>query len=208
MKNNIFKLFILVSLVTMFFSLISFNKVVKADTTYSGFKDFSFVVNRKIKYTGAELVWNVSITWKTEEEIKYLEVEMILEDGHKEAVYIDGRDNLANKNVIKEENYYIYTLEFDINSNDELQGIELIFTYSYVDEIPSMDDLIIKNYLLSTGHTNYDETLSIWACLLIGVIISISAAVSTFIIIQNTKVDLIKLKNDSEDDESYECPEE
>ena len=73
-----------------------------------------------------------------------------------------------------------------------------------VDEIPNEEDLLVKNYLLSTGHTNYDETLSIWACLLIGVIISISASVSTFIIIQNTKVDLIKIKDDSKDEEDDE----
>ncbi len=204
MKNRILKSFIIVTFCILSFGLILSGNIIKANSSYSGFKDFSFTVNRKIKYTGASIVWTVDINWKTEEEIKYLEVEMILEDGHKEAVYIDGRDNLAIKEVTKEDEYYVYSLEFDINSNAELQGIELIFTYSYIDEIPNEDDLLVKNYLLSTGHTNYDETLSIWACLLIGVIISISAAVSTFIIIQNTKVDLIKIKDDSKDEEDDE----
>lgn len=204
MKNRILKSFIVVSLCLLSFGLILSGNIVKANSSYSGFKDFSFTVNRKIKYTGASIVWTVDINWKTEEEIKYLEVEMILEDGHKEAVYIDGRDNLAIKEVTKEDEYYVYSLEFDINSDAELQGIELIFTYSYIDEIPNEEDLLVKNYLLSTGHTNYDETLSIWACLLIGVIISISASVSTFIIIQNTKVDLIKIKDDSKDEEDDE----
>ncbi len=204
MKNRILKSFIIVTLCILSFGLILSGNIVKANSSYSGFKDFSFTVNRKIKYTGASIVWTVDINWKTEEEIKYLEVEMILEDGHKEAVYIDGRDNLAIKEVTKEDEYYVYSLEFDINSNAELQGIELIFTYSYIDEIPNEEDLLVKNYLLSTGHTNYDETLSIWACLLIGVIISISASVSTFIIIQNTKVDLIKIKDDSKDEEDDE----
>lgn len=204
MKNRILKSFIIVTLCILSFGLILSSNIVKANSSYSGFKDFSFTVNRKIKYTGASIVWTVDINWKTEEEIKYLEVEMILEDGHKEAVYIDGRDNLAIKEVTKEDEYYVYSLEFDINSDAELQGIELIFTYSYIDEIPNEEDLLVKNYLLSTGHTNYDETLSIWACLLIGVIISISASVSTFIIIQNTKVDLIKIKDNSKDEEDDE----
>ena len=139
MKNKLLKLlglFIILSI--MLTSL--FPKVVLADTAYKGFTDFTFVVNRQIKYAGtswADVVWSVKIEWKSTEEIKYLEVDMILEDGHTEAVYVDGRGNLARKTVEFIDDYYQYTLEFDINSKADLQGIELVFTYSLLEEIPN-----------------------------------------------------------------------
>ena len=134
MKNRILKSFIIVTLCLLSFGLILSSNIVKANSSYSGFKDFSFTVNRKIKYTGASIVWTVDINWKTEEEIKYLEVEMILEDGHKEAVYIDGRDNLAIKEVTKEDEYYVgYSKNYikcyvhsDIDIINQEKDIEII----------------------------------------------------------------------------------
>lgn len=197
MKNKVFKLvlvFILV-IMMMFGFIKSKDNVVKAETTYHDFYEFNFVIGPNIDLTG-EAYWTVKISWKALEEIKFLEVMMFLEDGHEELVYVDGRENLAVKTVSKEEDGYHYTLDFDINSNSSLQGIELRFRYSYLEEIPNKNETTTKTYLLSTGNTKLPNRVNFGACLLIGLIASISAGVSTFIIVQNTKKEFLKIKED------------
>lgn len=180
----------------MMFSLInSKENLVKAEPSYHDFYEFSFVIGPNIDLVG-EANWSVKITWKALEEIKFLEVTMFLEDGHEELVYVDGRENLAVKTVTKEEDGYRYMLSFDINSNSNLQGIELQFRYSYLEEIPNENETTTKTYLLSTGNTKLPKGLHFGACLLIGLIASICAGVSTFIIVQNTKNEFLKIKED------------
>lgn len=192
--NKSLKALIGIFLVILIFGI---SKPVKANNNYD-FRDFSFVVSPDIKH--GERIWSIDISWLCDEEIKYLEVEMVLEDGHKELVYVDGRENLSKKSFIKMEDYYVYDLEFDINSNANLQGIELTFNYSFITELPSDDELLTSRYLLSTGNTLLNDELKPLSCILIGLFISCSSAISTFIIIQNTKVDLIRLKVKPEDD--------
>ena len=202
MKNKVVKLLLIFIMSIMMFVTVtkSSNNVVKAETTYHDFSEFNFVIGPNIDLTG-EASWTVRITWKALQEIKYLEVMMFLEDGHEELVYIDGRENLAQKTVIEEEDGYRYILEFDINSSSNLQGIELRFKYSYLEEIPNKNELTTKTYLLSTGNTNLPDKIKFGSYLLIGLIASLCAAGSTFIIVQNTKKEFLKIKeNDNMED--------
>lgn len=197
MKNKVFKVIVvfILTFVMMFTLTNSKDNVVKAEPSYHDFSEFSFVVGPNIDLTG-EANWTIKITWKAIEEIKFLEVMIFLEDGHEEVVYVDGRENLAIKTVTKEDDGYRYTLSFDINSDANLQGIELRFRYSYLEEIPNENEISTRNYLLSTGNTKLPEKIDFVACLLIGVIASICAGVSTFIIVQNTKKEFLKIEED------------
>lgn len=197
MKNKVLKLLLVFILlfVTMFTITKSNDNVVKAETNYHDFYEFNFVISPNIDLTG-EANWSVKITWKALEEIKYLEVMMFLEDGHEELVYVDGRENLAIKTVEKLDDGYRYILEFDINSSSNLQGIELRFKYSYLEEIPNKNEITTKTYLLSTGNTKLPKRINFGSCLLIGIIASIGAGISTFIIVQNTKKEFLKIKED------------
>lgn len=197
MNKRIIK--VLFVFVLLFLMMFGFTKTkdneVKAEPSYHDFYEFSFVIGPNIDLVG-EANWSIKISWKALEEIKFLEVMMYLEDEHEELVYVDGRENLAIKTVTKEEDGYRYILTFDINSNSNLQGIELRFRYSYLEEIPNENEITTKTYLLSTGNTNMPKRLNFGSCLLIGVIASISAGVSTFIIVQNTKKEFLKIKDD------------
>ena len=197
MKNKVIKLvlFFVIGFTMLFTIVCSSNKKVKAEPSFHEFSEFSFVISPNIDLTG-EAYWNVKITWKTIEELKFLEVKMFLEDGHEELVYVDGRENLSTKTYTKVDDGYYYTLQFDINSNANLQGIELKFRYSYSDEIPNESETTTKTYLLSTGNTKLPQKINFGPALLIGVIASGCAGLSTFIIVQNTKKDLIKIKDD------------
>lgn len=197
MKNKVKKLlFTFIIVVVMMLALTKSNdQVVKAETTYHDFYEFNFVIGPNIDLTG-EASWTIKISWRALEEIKFLEVMMFLEDGHEELVYVDGRENLAIKTVKKVEDGYHYTLEFDINSNSSLQGIELRFRYSYLEEIPNKNETTTKTYLLSTGNTKLPKRINFGSCLLIGLIASFGAGVSTFIIVQNTKKEFLKIKED------------
>lgn len=203
MKNRLFKI-ITAFILMISFSFVVFSSRVKAESSTQDFSGFSFVIVPNFNPTD-ESGWTVTITWETKKEIKYLEVEMFLEDGHKELVYNSDRANLATKKVEDLGDAYRYTLNFEINSDANLQCIELEFTYSY-DEIPNESQKIAKTYLLSTGYTK-PKGLSIWSCLLIGIIVSLGAGASTFIIIQNTKKDFLKVEEAEDDDNeqsSYE----
>ena len=87
-------------------------------------------------------------------------------------------------------------MDFDINSNSNLQGIELRFRYSYLEEIPNKNEVTTKTYLLSTGNTNLPDKINFGSYLLIGIIGSLCAAGSTFIIVQNTKKEILKIEED------------
>ncbi len=205
MKNKVIKfvLFFVIGF-AMLFTIASSNKSkVKAESSFHDFTEFSFVISPNIDLTG-EAYWNVKITWKTIEKLKFLEVKMFLEDGHEELVYVDGRENLSTKTYTLVDGGYYYTLQFDINSSANLQGIELKFRYSYSDEIPNESETTTKTYLLSTGNTKLPKKINFGPALLIGVIASAGAGLSTFIIVQNTKKDLIKLKDEDDNVEELD----
>ena len=118
MKNKVIKfvLFFVIGF-AMLFTIASSNKSkVKAESSFHDFTEFSFVISPNIDLTG-EAYWNVKITWKTIEKLKFLEVKMFLEDGHEELVYVDGRENLSTKTFTEVDGGYYYTLQFDITQN-------------------------------------------------------------------------------------------
>lgn len=202
-KNKITRVIVFIlMMLTCTFTLS--NSVVHATSDTNDFKHFSFIVNSSAK--NLKHVWEVELNFETEKEIKYLDVLMKLENGHTESVYVSGRENLSTFKVTEVEGGFENELIFIINSNDNLQSIELVFNYSYVEEMPDEEDIIEKICFLSTGNTYIHEELSFVSCLLIGVIISALSTISTFIIIQNIKSSFIKVNEDVEES-SNESPE-
>lgn len=175
---------------------------VNAALSQDEFYDFRFEVSPKIK--NSEIIWSVDLNWTTEKEIKYLKVIISLENGLEEPTYESGRHNISKyiiseKYVDEETINYQNNLHFDVNSK-ELQLIKVTLYYSYED---SIDPINIENKVLflSTGETIINEDINLGFAVLAGIFISICASFATYIIIQNTKNNLIKTKIIKEEDD-------
>lgn len=199
MKNKILKLLFILTILQV--SLVCISKV-KAEPYSDDFKDYSFNVNVGLK--NFNNVWEVELYWKTEQKIKYLDVNLYLENGHYEKIYHTGRQNLSVLECSEYDDYYAYTLSFTINSDDNLQGISLLLEYSFVDEFPQLSDLLYDKVVLSTGSTKQEESITIVGYIIIGLIISIVSAAATYIIVQKTKVEILKSSESGEEQDVYE----
>lgn len=201
MKKIISFLFVLCFFV---FALCINNKNVNA-SSHDDFEDFTFTAQLKLIETDKS---SCVITWKTKEEIKYLNVNVILPNNFEQNPYQSGRENCAGTYVVEYiDGYYLNTLEFDIYYH-QLGNIKTEFIYSYeyvIDE--TSEDIRVCNYVFVTG--NWVEQQPLYKAVIIGLVITIFIALATYLIIENSRKNLIKPTSldDSdvlEDDENFD----
>ena len=185
----------------LLFTLLCAKFSLKASTD---FEDFTFTAQLKLIETDKT---NCIITWKTDKIIRYLNVNIVLPNNFEQNPYQSGRENCAgNYRVEKIDDYYLNTLEFDVYYH-QLGNIEAYFTYSYdyvMDETSA--ELLTCNYIFVTG--NWVEKQPIYIAVIVGFIITIFISVATYVIIENSRKNLIKPLNidgnENYDDDNFD----
>ena len=176
-------------------AVISTNKV-EAKTVSDDFEDVSFSA---VPMLTDSKKFKCSITWVTEQKIKYLDVIVILANDFEQNPYQSGRDNCAGTfETVEYDGKYLNTLEFELYYY-ELGNIKTVFDYSYEFILDENDEnLKTFTYIFITGSWSGEKKSS--SAIIIGVIISAASALVTYVVVSNSQ----KNTHDSDEEDEIE----
>ena len=192
----IFVVFVLVLLVG--------NKVV-VNASSDDFDDFTFDAQNKIidhdKTT-------CKITWKTQKEIKYLNVIIVLPNKFEQNPYNSMRENLAGEYSSTYINgYYLNVLTFDVYYH-QIGNIKAKFEYSFDYVIEEFsEDILECDYVFVTG-VYWIEKQPVYVAILVGSVITIVTCIVTYVVIENSRRSILLGNVEDTDLEDEEIEEE
>lgn len=175
------------------FAMITTNKV-EAKKVSDDFEDVSFSAVPMITDSKKFIC---TITWTTQQKIKYLDVKVILANEFEQNPYQSGRDNCAGTfETIEYNGTYLNTLEFELYYY-ELGNIKTVFDYSYEFILDENDDnLQTFTYIFITGTWSGEKKSS--SAIIIGVIISAASALVTYVVVSNSQKNNYDIDEDDE----------
>lgn len=137
-----------------------------------------------------------TITWKTNEQIKYLKVSIQLQNNKEQIPYESGRENSAGSfdSVILDNGQFYNILEIEVD-NSQLGNIKIKFDYSYQIILPDLSaDIYTFVAVFVTG--KWIDKQPTHNGFLVGIFITFVAALATYVIIENSRREVM---NDSEE---------